>query len=113
MSQKKKPTKKTVVVTTKKQPAKKEKLKPTSSRSRTGAKPKQQLPLLFDRSNYRLMLIGIVLIALGMLLMTGGSMPSPDVWDDSIIYSFRRTVLAPVFIVAGLVVEVFAIFKNY
>lgn len=58
------------------------------------------------------MLIGIGLIALGMLLMLGGSMPSPDVWDDSIIYSFRRTVLAPAFIIAGLLVEVYAIFKD-
>jgi hypothetical protein len=39
-------------------------------------------------------------------------MPSPDVWDDSIIYSFRRTVLAPIVIIIGLVVEIFAIFKK-
>ncbi|MDX1479641.1 MAG: DUF3098 domain-containing protein [Saprospiraceae bacterium] len=112
MSQKKKPTKRTVVVT-KKQAGKKERLKPTSSRARAGAKQKPGLPLIFDWQNYRLMLIGIGLIALGMLLMSGGSMPSPDVWDDSIIYSFRRTVLAPICIVAGLLVEVYAIFKNY
>ncbi|MBK8504881.1 MAG: DUF3098 domain-containing protein [Saprospiraceae bacterium] len=55
---------------------------------------------------------GAGLIFLGMLLMLGGSMPSPDVWDDSIIYSFRRTVLAPIVILAGLVVEIYAIFKR-
>jgi hypothetical protein len=58
------------------------------------------------------MLIGIGLIALGLILMLGGSMPSPDVWDDSIIYSFRRITLAPALIVAGLLVEVYAIFKD-
>ena len=56
--------------------------------------------------------IGAGLVFLGMILMLGGSMPSDDVWDESIIYSFRRTVLAPIVIVAGLVVEVFAIFKR-
>ena len=56
--------------------------------------------------------IGFGLIALGMLLMSGGAMPSPDVWDESIIYSFRRTVLAPFLMLAGLVVEVYAIFKK-
>lgn len=113
MSQKKKPGKKTVVVTKKQATTRKERLKPTSSRARTTTKLKPKLPLLFDRSNYKWMLIGIALIALGMLLMSGGAMPSPDVWDEGIIYSFRRTVLAPILIVAGLLVEVYAIFKNY
>jgi hypothetical protein len=39
-------------------------------------------------------------------------MPSPDVWDDNIIYSFRRVTLAPILILAGLAVEVVAIFKK-
>jgi hypothetical protein len=55
---------------------------------------------------------GVLLIALGLVLMLGGAMPSPDVWDESIIYSFRRTVLAPIFILAGLGVEIYAIFKR-
>ncbi len=58
------------------------------------------------------MLLGVGLIGLGMILMAGGHMPSPDVWDDSIIYSWRRTVLAPFVILAGLVVEIYAIFKR-
>ena len=111
MSQKRKPVKKTVVVTNKQSP-KKEKLKPTGSRNRTGTSTKNTLPLLFNWTNYRIMLLGVLLIGLGMLLMLGGDMPAPDVWDESIIYSFRRTVLAPVFIVTGLIVEVYGIFKN-
>jgi hypothetical protein len=59
-----------------------------------------------------LMLAGIGLIALGLLLMSGGAMPSPDVWDESIIYSTRRTLIAPIVIVLGLVVEIVAIFKR-
>jgi hypothetical protein len=39
-------------------------------------------------------------------------MPSPDEWEPERIYSFRRTVLAPIVILAGLAVEIYAIFKK-
>ncbi len=84
----------------------------TRTRVRSSSTTQREAVLVFGRQNYILMGVGIGLIFLGMLLMTGGSMPSPDVWDPSIIYSFRRTVLAPIVILAGLVVEIFAIFKK-
>ncbi len=68
--------------------------------------------LLFGRENYKYMLIGIGLIALGMILMMGGKMPSPDVWDESIIYSPVRTVISPILILAGLGMQFVAIFSN-
>ncbi len=68
--------------------------------------------LLFNKSNYLWMGIGIGAILLGLLLMMGGAMPDPNTWDPSIIYSFRRTVVAPFFMLAGLGIEVYAIFKN-
>jgi hypothetical protein len=68
--------------------------------------------LLFEQSHYAWMLLGAGLIALGMLLMSGGAMPDPNTWDPNIIYSTRRTVLAPIVILAGLAVEVYAIFKR-
>ena len=104
MSQK---NKKKVVVTTQKKAA------PTVSRrtstSTPSAKPQE---MIFNKSNYMWMGVGVALILVGMLLMIGGSMPSADVWDDSIIYSFRITVLAPMVILAGLGVEIYAIFKD-
>lgn len=69
-------------------------------------------PMLFGRLNYILMIVGVVLMGLGFILMLGGHMPSPDVWDEDIIYGFRRTVLAPFMMVAGLVTLVFSIFKK-
>jgi len=69
-------------------------------------------PLLFSRVNYQYIAIGFGLIVLGLLLMLGGNMKDPNVWDESVIYSFRRTVLAPIVILAGLAVEVYAIFKR-
>lgn len=58
------------------------------------------------------MLIGIVLIAIGMFLMTGGKSSDPSVFDEDSVYSTMRITIAPILIVAGLVVEIFAIFKN-
>ncbi|MDG2450526.1 MAG: DUF3098 domain-containing protein [Saprospiraceae bacterium] len=68
--------------------------------------------LAFGKSNFQLVIVGLVLMALGMILMMGGGMPSPDVWDESLIYSFRRITLAPILIIAGLIVEIFAIFRD-
>ncbi len=107
MSQPKSTKRKKKVVSTKK------KTKPTVQRTRSKtASSKPSRELIFKKENYVFMGIGAGLIFLGMLLMLGGSMPSPDVWDDSIIYSFRRTVLAPIVILAGLGVEIYAIFKK-
>ena len=73
---------------------------------------KQNDTLVFGRQNFIFMGIGIAVMALGYILMSGGSMPSPDVWDESIIYSKTRIVLAPFLIIAGLVIEIYAIFKK-
>lgn len=107
---KEKPRKKKVVVTTTSQ---KPTVKPTSARRNTASAaeaPKE--PLSFNKQNYILMGAGLGLILLGLLLMAGGDMPSPDVWDDSLIYSTRRTLLAPIVMLAGLSLEVYAIFKK-
>lgn len=92
--------------------APKKRIQPTRSRKKTGGVSLPKEPLIFGKQNYILMGAGLGLIALGMILMSGGAMPSPEVWDESIIYSFRRTVLAPFLMLAGLIVEVYAIFKK-
>lgn len=109
MSKSKEPSKKKVVVTTTTTP--KTTVTPAAS-TRAKATTTPTYELVFGRTTYMWMAIGVGLIALGMILMSGGKMPSPDVWDDSIIYSFRRTVLAPMVILAGLGVEIYAIFKR-
>ena len=76
----------------------------TSSYARSGDH------LIFGKNNYKFVLIGVGLMFLGMALMSGGHMPSPDVWDESLIYSTRRITIAPMLILAGLVVNVYAIF---
>ena len=66
----------------------------------------------FNKSNYIWMLVGAVLILTGMLLMLGGKSADPDIFNASEVYSFRRITLAPIVIIAGFIVEVYAIFKK-
>ena len=66
----------------------------------------------FGKSNYTWMLIGAACIVIGMLLMSGGKSPNPDVFNANEVYSFRRITLAPIVIIIGFVIEIYAIFKN-
>jgi len=58
------------------------------------------------------MLVGATLILIGMLLMSGGKSADPNVFNADDVYSFRRITLAPIVIIAGFIVEIFAIFKK-
>ncbi len=67
---------------------------------------------LFSKDNYTWMLIGGVVIALGMVLMSGGKSADPNVFDTKEVYSATRITIAPIMIVLGLLIEVYAIFKS-
>ena len=74
--------------------------------------PTPQENTLFTKDNYKWMLIGLVVVIIGLFLMVGGKSPDPNVFLEDEIYGFRRTALAPIFIVGGLVIEVYAIMKR-
>lgn len=65
----------------------------------------------FGKENYRLMLIGLAFMVVGFLLMIGGGSDDPSKFNPE-IFSFRRITLAPVLILAGYVIEIFAIMKR-
>ncbi|HMO31694.1 MAG TPA: DUF3098 domain-containing protein [Lacibacter sp.] len=67
---------------------------------------------IFDRQNYLWMIIGAATIAIGILLMIGGRSEDPTVFKAEEVYSFRRITLAPILIVAGLVLEIYAIMRK-
>ena len=69
-------------------------------------------PSIFSKQNYIWMLAGIVLIAIGMFLMSGGKSDNPAVFDESEVYGDIRITVAPLIILAGLVLEIFAIFRK-
>lgn len=67
---------------------------------------------LFDKQNLWWMLAGLGCIAIGMLVMAGGKSSDPSVFNEKEVYSFTRITLAPILIIAGLGIEIYAIFKN-
>lgn len=67
---------------------------------------------LFGKENFTWMLIGLAIITLGAVLMSGGKSNDPNVFNENEVYGFRRITLAPILIVIGFVVEIFAIMKK-
>jgi hypothetical protein len=66
----------------------------------------------FTMKNYVMMLIGVVVIILGFVLMSGGGEHTVTEFDES-IFSFRRITLAPIVVIAGFVVVGVAIMKRF
>ncbi|MBY0480515.1 MAG: DUF3098 domain-containing protein [Chitinophagaceae bacterium] len=73
---------------------------------------KQLAAPLFAKDNIVWMLIGAVIVALGFLLMSGGKSSDPRVFDTKEVYSTVRITIAPILIIVGLIVEIYAIFKK-
>jgi len=65
----------------------------------------------FGKENYILMLIGVAVIFLGFVLMTGGGTDDPAVWNPE-VFSARRVTVAPLLVVLGFVIEVFAVIRK-
>jgi hypothetical protein len=66
---------------------------------------------LFSKLNYKLLIGGLALIGLGLILMIGGGSEDPTVFNPE-IFSFTRITLSPIIILAGLILEIFAIMKR-
>lgn len=66
---------------------------------------------LFEKVNYKILLIGIAVIALGFILMSGGGSDDPNVFNED-VFSFRRIRLAPTTVLIGFGITVYAILKN-
>jgi hypothetical protein len=73
--------------------------------------PKQQ-NVLFGKENYVWMLAGLAVMALGFFLMAGGKSANPNDFNDNAVYSPMRITVAPLLIIAGLVIEIFAIMRK-
>ena len=62
----------------------------------------------FGKRNYQLLIAGVVVMALGYILMSGGGSDDPNVFSD-VIFNTQRLTIGPILILAGLVIEIFAI----
>lgn len=71
----------------------------------------QTTDFLFDKINYKFLLIGIGVIALGFILMSGGGSDDPKVFNED-VFSFRRIHLAPTVVLIGFGITIYSIFKK-
>ena len=66
------------------------------------------MDFVFKKKNYILLISGLVLILAGIFLMIGGESEDPNVFSED-IFNFQRLTLAPILIVGGFILEIFAI----
>ena len=104
------------MATKKKQVSKKpssSKAKPVkeNAATKTAVAGDPSLAFAFGKENYRLLLIGLAVILLGFLLMIGGGSDDPNVFSED-LFSFRRMTLAPILVLAGYIIEIYAIMKK-
>lgn len=84
---------------------------------KTDVESQKQNTYYFGPKNYKLMLFGLALIVAGFLLMMGADANTvdgkydPDSWNEG-IFSIRRIRIAPLLVIAGFVVQVYAILKR-
>ena len=76
------------------------------------AKETKKTGFAFGKENYRMLIIGVVIVAIGYLLMIGGGSDDPNQFHADEIFSFRRITLSPIVILTGFVVVLFGIMKK-
>ena len=68
-------------------------------------------PFSFNKSNYKLLVLGLIVNVIGYLLMIGGANEDPNVFDGE-MFSTMRITIAPMFIVAGFAIIIYSIMKK-
>lgn len=85
------------------------KLKVDSASKVESKKTENNAGFAFGKENYKWMLIGLAVIVLGYMLMIGGGSDDPNVFTGDTLFNFQRITLSPLLILAGFVIEIFAI----
>ena len=62
----------------------------------------------FTKNNYILLGVGVIFIIIGLFLMQGGGSDDPTVTNPELL-GFRRITLAPILIIGGFIINIFAI----
>ncbi len=85
--------------------------KSASANAQKSVQEEREARMPLGRRNYVLMLIGLGVIVLGFVLMAGGGSDDPTVFNEK-MFSFRRITLAPIVVIAGFVLEIYAIMSR-
>ena len=71
----------------------------------------EEVKMPFGRDNYLWVIIGLAFLLIGFILMIGGGSDNPDVFNEA-IFSFRRLTLAPILVLSGFGIQIYAIMKR-
>ncbi len=66
----------------------------------------------FGKENYKILIVGVLVVIIGYMLMVGGGSDDPNVFNEEEIFSFRRITLSPIVILAGFVIVLLGIMKK-
>jgi hypothetical protein len=77
-------------------------VKTTRNTKPAGETANEQIHFIFDKSNYRWLIISIAVVAFGFILMSG----------TTDIYSTTKIVIAPIVVLAGFAIGFYAILKK-
>ena len=66
---------------------------------------------IFGKRNFKIMIFGLIVIAFGFILMSGGGSENPNIFSSD-IYNFRRIRLAPTLVLLGLGIQIYAILST-
>ena len=76
------------------------------------AKEVKKTGFAFGKENYRILIIGVVIVIIGYLLMIGGGSDDPNQFNANEIFSTRRIIISRIVILTGFVVVLFGIMKK-
>tara|TARA_B100000767_G_scaffold227370_1_gene217330 strand:+ start:2124 stop:2381 length:258 start_codon:yes stop_codon:yes gene_type:complete len=62
----------------------------------------------FTKKNYMLLAVGVLFIIIGLFLMHGGVSEDPALYNRE-MFNFQRITLAPIIILSGFIINIFAI----
>ena len=74
-------------------------------------KQDQKPPFVFEKINYKILIVGLIVVTLGFILMAGGGSDDPNVFSEE-IFNFRRIRLAPTTVLLGFAIIIYGIMKN-
>ena len=63
----------------------------------------------FTKNNYILLGVGVLFIIIGLFLMQGGGSDDPTIHNEEEMFGFQRTVLSPICIIGGFIINIFSI----
>ena len=75
-------------------------------------KAEQKTKITLGKENYKFIILGCIVVALGFILMSGGGTDNPNEFNEEELFSFRRITLAPFFVILGYVIVLYGVMKR-